>query len=98
MARRGYYNSTVERINSIDTDNPGVKLGRLCVLHGYTAEEVSEVFNISRMTVYNWFTGRHKPSRHLRDKIQSLITRLEAKPVPEQNPTTVEVKSQNENE
>ena len=41
--------------------------------------EVADVFAVSRPTVYNWFNGTTKPSRRMREKIQKLIDRLNAK-------------------
>jgi transposase len=52
-------------------------------LHGYSVEEVAGFFKVSRMTAYNWITGRHKPSKHLTARIQALVDKLKQKPIPE---------------
>jgi len=83
MARQGYSTVVQNKINNPDLTGLGVELGRLCLLHNYTIVEIAGVFKVSRMTAYNWVTGRHQPSRHLEDKIQSLVDRLKQKPVPE---------------
>lgn len=83
MANRGYSKATIARINAADQTLLGVQLGQLCVLHGYSIIEVTGVFNISRMTAYNWFTGKTNVSRHLSEKVQFLVDRLKSKPVPE---------------
>ena len=83
MAKRGYSTSVQKKINNPDATGLGVELGRLCLLHGYSVDEVSGFFKVSRMTAYNWITGRHKPSRHLTDKIQALVDKLKQKPTPE---------------
>ena len=83
MARRGYSTSVQEKINNPNATGLGVELGRLCLLHGYSVEEVAGFFKVSRMTAYNWITGRHKPSKHLTERIQALVDKLKQKPIPE---------------
>ena len=83
MARRGYSTVVQKKINNPDATGLGVELGRLCLLHGYSVEEVAGFFKVSRMTAYNWITGRHKPSKHLTDRVQTLVDKLKQKPTPE---------------
>jgi transcriptional regulator with XRE-family HTH domain len=83
MTKRGYSTAVKNRINNPEATGLGVELGKLCVLHGYSVEEVAGAFKVSRMTAYNWITGRHQPSRHLVDKIQTLVDKLKQKPIPE---------------
>jgi hypothetical protein len=83
MARRGYSTSVQEKINNPNATGLGVELGRLCLLHGYSVEEVAGFFRVSRMTAYNWITGRHKPSKHLTERIQALVDKLKQKSTPE---------------
>lgn len=83
MARRGYSTAVQKKINNPDATGLGVELGRLCLLHGYSVEEVAGFFKVSRMTAYNWITGRHKPSKHLTDRVQTLVDKLKQKPTPE---------------
>lgn len=83
MPKRGYSVAIQNKINNPEATGLGVELGRLCLLHGYSVEEVAEVFKVSRMTAYNWITGKHQPSKHLSHRIQSLVDRLKQKPIPE---------------
>lgn len=85
MATRRYSKKITSRIADSDPINLGAKLGKLCVLHGYSVIEVAEVFKVSRATVYNWFSGRFKPSRHLEERIQSLVGKLSQKPTSSEN-------------
>jgi hypothetical protein len=34
------------------------------------------------MTVYNWFSGKNKPSRHLEKTVRTLVEKLRQKPIP----------------
>lgn len=83
MAYRGYSKVILRRMELADPNEIGVRLGLLCVKHGYSVVEVAEVFSVSRMTVYNWITGKYKVSKHLLEKVQALVERLESKPIPE---------------
>lgn len=83
MPRRGYTTRIINKINDPKNKGIGTELGRLCLLHGYSIEEVAGVFKVSRMTAYNWVTGAHQPSKHLVERIQTLIDRLKQKPIPE---------------
>ena len=83
MVPRGYSKATKARIAATNSESIGVELGRLCVLHGYSVIEVSEVFGVSRVTVYNWILGRTSPSKHLLGKINALVERLKQKSLPE---------------
>jgi len=83
MARRGYSTSVQKKINNPNATGLGIELGRLCLLHGYSVEEVAGFFLVSRMTAYNWITGRHKPSKHLTARIQALVDKLKQKSTPE---------------
>lgn len=83
MIKRGYSTTIRNKISDPGASGLGVELGRLCLLHDYSVEEIAGVFKISRMTAYNWITGRHKPSKHLTHKVQALIDILKQKPLPE---------------
>lgn len=60
----------------------GVELGRLCKLHGYTMKEVAGTFGVSRMTVHNWFIGKHVPTQSLMPKVTKVLEHLREKPIP----------------
>lgn len=85
MISRRYSKNITTRIANADPENLGVALGKLCVLHGYSVTEVAEVFKVCRPTVYNWFCGRSKPSKHLQGKVQALVSKLNQKPISTEN-------------
>lgn len=51
----------------------GVKLGRVCIRKEVPVAQVAYQLGVSRQTVYNWFSGVHKPSAELTDTIKQLI-------------------------
>jgi len=82
MKRGQYSNRTITKSDAADPENLGVELGRLCILHKYSVVDVTEVFGVARMTVYNWFSGKNKPSRHLEKTVRTLVEKLRQKPIP----------------
>jgi hypothetical protein len=58
-----------------DTKNPGVALGRHCVANDIPVLRVSEVLGVSRMTVYNWFSGAFWPNEEHHEAIERFIKR-----------------------
>ena len=72
----GYSLETVEAIRKADGRLLGVKLGRVCLRRRMPVSEVAEFFNVSRVTVYNWFKGEAVVSDKHADQVQSLIKKL----------------------
>lgn len=73
MDYRGYSTRIVEA-NARASDSLGVLLGRFCISREISATEVAEYFNVTKMTIYNWFTGQSTPSKKYEDRIQSVLT------------------------
>jgi hypothetical protein len=70
----GYSVKFVDQVKNADPTRIGVRLGLLCITKDIPAAKVAHKLQVSRMTVYQWFTGRTSPSRHIhRPKIQDLI-------------------------
>lgn len=72
---RGYSQIVIEA-NQSARSTVGVELGAVCITHKYPAQKVAERLNISRQTVYDWFSGKAKPSKSKHDLVQSLIKEL----------------------
>ena len=81
MTIGSYSKKTIERIENATLPGVGVELGRLCVLHKYSVQEIAEVFGVSRPTIYNWITGATTPHKYLEGKIVALIAKLKLKPL-----------------
>lgn len=72
---RGYSQVIIEA-NEAAENNPGVELGSLCIRLKFPVTQVAKKLNISRQSVYDWFSGRTKPSRSFYPKINELIEEL----------------------
>lgn len=73
MDCRGYSLRIVDANNKASPDNLGVKLGRLCISKGISAAEVAEILGVTRVAVYNWFTGKFVPRAAHERKIEEFI-------------------------
>jgi len=72
----GYSLFTVEAIQNADERLLGVQLGKICVKNDIPVKDVSEFFNVSRVTVYNWFKGTVIVSGKHADRMKKLIEKL----------------------
>jgi predicted transcriptional regulator len=72
----GYSLLTVDAIQSADGRLLGVQLGKICVKNDIPVTDVAEFFNVSRMTVYNWFKGKAVVSGEHVERMKKLIEKL----------------------
>ena len=57
----GYSQNLVFANKKASIKSLGVALGRACIAQGISVSTVAKTFNVSRMTVYNWFKGDTHP-------------------------------------
>jgi transposase len=72
----GYSLETVEAIRKANGRLLGVKLGRACLRRRMPVSEVAEFFDVSRVTVYNWFKGTAVVSDKHTAQVKKLIEKL----------------------
>ena len=76
MDRRGYSLRIVRANEQADPSSIGVALGKICIKREIPASDVANYFKVSRMTVYNWFSGASRPQKRLHDNIQQIIEKF----------------------
>jgi transcriptional regulator with XRE-family HTH domain len=76
MDDRGYSSRIVRANELADPKNIGVLLGRICIKKEFPVAVVAEHLGVSRMTIYNWFSGRMKPRSSMVPKIQDMLDRF----------------------
>lgn len=70
---RNYSESLLLSLNRADSDNPGIQLAQACIKAKLPAKYVSEVLNVSRMTIHSWFRG--SPIRpHSKKLVEALVS------------------------
>lgn len=72
---RGYSQIIIET-NLKAKKTTGTILGALCISLKYPVSQVAKKLNVSRQTVYDWFSGKARPSRKFDIKIKELIVNL----------------------
>lgn len=72
----GYSQSIVAANKRASTKLLGVALGRLCIANDVPVRMIAEHIGVSRQTIYNWFEGRHEPSKDVVLAVEKLIDSL----------------------
>ncbi|MGI9136097.1 MAG: helix-turn-helix domain-containing protein [Candidatus Nanopelagicales bacterium] len=75
MSLRGYSFRLVQANHTADSKRIGVALGRYCISKDIPVAEVAEKFDVSRMTIYSWFTGVSDPHRSKAEQIAAMLKR-----------------------
>jgi DNA-binding transcriptional regulator YiaG len=73
---RGYSQHIVEANQLADPSKVGVMLGKLCIAKKIPATLVAEELEISKQSVYDWFSGRANPTKDKESLIVQLIQKL----------------------
>lgn len=74
---KGYSSKFIETVNASDNAQLGIRLGQLCIKNDIPVRDVSELLKVSRVTVYNWFSGKTKVKGDFKDKVEKIIQKLE---------------------
>jgi hypothetical protein len=73
MSLRGYSYRLVVANKAANPKHIGVKLGKYCIAKDIPVMEIAKKFSVSRMTIYQWFTGNTMPHKTMAEKIEKLI-------------------------
>lgn len=73
MDYRGYSKRIVDANYKASTDSLGILLGRYCIQNDISASYIAGRFGVSRMTIYNWFTGKSEPRARYRTPIERYL-------------------------
>jgi N-acetyl-gamma-glutamylphosphate reductase len=72
------YSLRLFQLNSVaDSNNLGVRLGKLCIDKSISVIKVSADLRVSRQTVYNWFCGVTAPQPLTVQSVVRYINMLE---------------------
>ena len=74
---RGYSQMIIET-NQQAKETIGTVLGKLCIALKVPASQVAKELHVSRQTVYDWFSGKTKPSKRTESTIVALINKINA--------------------
>jgi transcriptional regulator with XRE-family HTH domain len=69
----GYSQKLVAANKQARSTLKGVRLGRFCIKHDIPVSVVAKALGVSRMTVYNWFSGVTSPTPELEERIRDWV-------------------------
>lgn len=72
----GYSVKLVQLNKQAGKNRLGVVLGKECIRCSISVSQVAKIIGVSRMTVYNWFTGLHDPQEIYEPAIKGLLAKL----------------------
>lgn len=72
----GYSLRLIERNREADEQHLGVRLGKVCIERQIPVSEVATKFNVTRQTVYNWFSGTVSPADTLTADIETFLLEI----------------------
>jgi transcriptional regulator with XRE-family HTH domain len=75
MSLRGYSYRLVEANRNADSNLIGVQLGRYCIAKDISVIDTAGMFNVSKMTIYQWFIGNAKPHKSKAEQIKRVLTK-----------------------
>ena len=78
MSLRGYSFALHTANLNADPRFPGVRLGKYCIKNSIPVSKVAEQFGVSRMSVYQWFTGASQPHKDKVEKIEKYLAKTKA--------------------
>lgn len=73
----GYSILTAREILQTKSTAIGVQLGKICVKLQIPIKDVAKYFNVSRPTVYAWFSGKSAVSETYEKEVRKLIRTLQ---------------------
>lgn len=74
---RGYSYEFVKRIRALakkPTAHESVRLGVVAIERGIPIIKIAQKVGVSRMTVYDWFTGKYEPTQHNLRKLRAYVS------------------------
>jgi transcriptional regulator with XRE-family HTH domain len=75
---RGYSQRFIDAVRAADQKHVGVKLARLCIKNEVSVNEIARELEVTRATVYSWFTGQTAPRPAAVAKIAEAVASLRA--------------------
>ena len=73
---RPYSDKFLLGLNHADSNHLGVQLAKVCVKSNLPTMHVAESFNVSRMSIHNWFRGNYIRQKNIK-KIEKFINLIE---------------------
>jgi predicted transcriptional regulator len=74
-----YYSALIKQRVKAGPNTLGLQLARLAILRGISIKEIAYLLGASRMTVYNWYSGKNITNAYI-PRVKQLINIFKTAP------------------
>ena len=72
---RGYSTLFIRKVEEADQGDLVIQFASACIDRELPIAEIARRMEVTRATVYNWFTGKSSPRAHQQEKIRKTLAR-----------------------
>ena len=72
---RGYYTLFIRKVEEADQGDLVIQFANACIDRELPIAEIALRMEVTRATIYNWFTGKSSPRAHQQEKIRKTLAR-----------------------
>jgi len=72
---RGYTTLFIRKVEEADQGTLVIQFANACIDRELPIAEIARRMEVTRATVYNWFTGKSSPRVHQQEKIRRTLAR-----------------------
>ena len=72
---RGYSTLFIRKVEEADQGTLVIQFANACIDRELPIAEIARRMEVTRATVYNWFTGKSSPRVHQQEKIRRTLAR-----------------------
>lgn len=72
---RGYSTLFICKVEKADQGDLVIQYANACIARNLPMTEVARRMDVTRATIYNWFTGKSYPRVHQQEKIRKALVR-----------------------
>jgi len=72
---RGYSTLFIRKVGEADQGDLVIQFANACIDRELPIAEIALRMEVTRATIYNWFTGKSSPRAHQQEKIRKTLAR-----------------------
>jgi transcriptional regulator with XRE-family HTH domain len=72
---RGYSTLFIRKVGEADQGDLVIQFANACIDREIPIVEIAERMEVTRATIYNWFTGKSSPRAYQQEKIRKTLAR-----------------------
>lgn len=75
LLSRGYSTLFLRKVEEADQGDLVIQYANACIDRDLPITEIARRMDVTRATIYNWFTGKSAPRAHQKEKIRKALAR-----------------------